>query len=671
MLRRLNIGEPMDEYAKRRNGEEKRYIRRMFGFGTTNRGITLPPALVDYDFTTGSLTPPAGITLTRAGSKYTRGADGFFVSRANNVLPIHYDQATLQCLGALIEDSLTMNVLRNTDYTDAVWTKTAMLDFSSGSVANSTDTVDDFNTNTMDLIIEDLTGPGVHSVGQATIGVVSSTTHSLYWLLKYAGRRYVKISMYEAGGTTNGIWARYDLVNGVVRELGHYGSGSDPTFALMLYNVAAGTYECRLSGTVKSSAITSVDVVCEYCGDDAAGATISYTGDGVSGVYFGLCQVESGLDVFSSPIVTAGAAASRVRDLMTASATPYNIPTFEIVTAWGKGSRPGATQFDTTNGATTGLRGDYQSTNPPRAMGNGVTLTATDADLSGRTQIISSSASGSEVLTGSNKAWSRKTGATFGTPVCGASIALGGRVGNTNLSFRTIARHRLFGQQNSPAQRNLACSQNGTELPYPIPVFPCWGDSLTAGTGASNAFTTSWPAVFAGLASKGALNYGIAGQTSAQIKDRAYRLPELANMIPIIWAGRNDKNGAVTWDGTENIQTTLDNIDDMVSHCTSGRYIVMSIINRRDQAAEFIGGAGYAKIVAINAALSAAYGSHYLDIRSLLVASYDPGTPQDVIDFGNDCPPSTKSSDGLHQNDSGYAFVAQSAYNKCGAMGYL
>jgi hypothetical protein len=60
-----------------------------------------------------------------------------------------------------------------------------------------------------------------------------------------------------------------------------------------------------------------------------------------------------------------------------------------------------------------------------------------------------------------------------------------------------------------------------------------------------------------------------------------------------------------------------------------------------NKASEPKGTPAYALIMQLNAELAARYPNNYIDIRSLLVSRYDPNQPQDVIDSGNDVPPSS------------------------------
>lgn len=621
----------------------------------------LPSAAFDLDVRSG--VQPAGTTFTRASTKNIFTSTKKLSSIATNVFPATFDSETGQMLGALIEDqNLTSQPTFNDDLSNVAWTLTGLLAFGSGSVANSTGTLDPWDTNTADLAMEDTT-TGVHGFSRTALTVASGTQHSLQVMLKAAGRRYAIAYIYEAGGTLNGTWARFDLTHGVVRDSGGIGTGAAPVVALALA-LKNGFFQLRLSGTVKSTAITSVDVVVQYTNSDAVPAVTSYTGDGASGMYFGGLMIESGLNVFSSFIgPTAGTAGSRSRDLLTFPATGLDVPAGTIIVQMGKGSRPGATIFDTTNGGTTGIRLDYQSTNAPRGFVNGVTVSAgtSDDDMAGRNIAITWSPAGITLYTGTLSAIARQTGASPGTPVNGATLALGGRVGNVNLSYRTIKRARFWPRVLTQGQLSTLFAQDVTEPVDSLGRIVCWGDSLTFGTGTTTQATDAWPYLLRTNLNRGVRNEGVAGNTSTQIRTRADRIPEVSNWVHIIEAGRNNF--------TSQAQVLAD-VADMVSHCTSGTFIVLSVLNRRDTASEFAGGSDYNLIIAINNALASLYGANYLDWRAALVAAFNPGIPQDVTDHANDCPPSSLISDGLHPNSAGYVVAEAAIRAKINALGY-
>lgn len=70
-------------------------------------------------------------------------------------------------------------------------------------------------------------------------------------------------------------------------------------------------------------------------------------------------------------------------------------------------------------------------------------------------------------------------------------------------------------------------------------------------------------------------------------------------------------------------------------------YAVFSILNQRGPASYWSGGAAYTTITGINSYLSTTYGTHYIDVRSNLVAQYNPANAADVIDHGHDVPPTS------------------------------
>jgi lysophospholipase L1-like esterase len=165
-----------------------------------------------------------------------------------------------------------------------------------------------------------------------------------------------------------------------------------------------------------------------------------------------------------------------------------------------------------------------------------------------------------------------------------------------------------------------------------------WGDSLTAGAASYVNYYSPYDVV----------NGGVSGETSTQILARVIALPEAKGYPTIIWAGRNDI-------GTPT--TVKANIASIIANLTTTNYVVLSVLN---QSTEPSGNATYNTIIQLNLDLAALYGAKYYDLRAYLVSQFDAGTPQDVIDHGNDVVPSTLRSDALHLNVTGYA--------KAGAM---
>lgn len=100
-----------------------------------------------------------------------------------------------------------------------------------------------------------------------------------------------------------------------------------------------------------------------------------------------------------------------------------------------------------------------------------------------------------------------------------------------------------------------------------------------------------------------------------------------APWIPVFWEGRND---------IADVSRTVSDIAAQVAVVPAGQtFVVLADINGNDPN-EWIGGPDYAYIIDLNNQLANIYGPHYLDIRQLLISSYDPAQANDVADFNHD-----------------------------------
>ena len=109
--------------------------------------------------------------------------------------------------------------------------------------------------------------------------------------------------------------------------------------------------------------------------------------------------------------------------------------------------------------------------------------------------------------------------------------------------------------------------------------------------------------------------------------------------LPIFWEGRN--NLLRTLSGPWGPDQILSDLAAQVKTVPPDlHYLVLSVLNE-NAPSERRGSANYKEIVELNEALAATYGAHYLDIRSILVNSYNPSQPVDISDHQNDMPPTT------------------------------
>ena len=108
-----------------------------------------------------------------------------------------------------------------------------------------------------------------------------------------------------------------------------------------------------------------------------------------------------------------------------------------------------------------------------------------------------------------------------------------------------------------------------------------------------------------------------------------------ASYLPVFWEGRNNLTATTQ---------ILSDIAAQVATVSPGQnYLVLSITNENRQT-EWPGGIYYKWIISFNDQLAALYGSHYLDLRKILVDSYDPSTDDSIVDasdYSHDEPPTS------------------------------
>lgn len=122
-----------------------------------------------------------------------------------------------------------------------------------------------------------------------------------------------------------------------------------------------------------------------------------------------------------------------------------------------------------------------------------------------------------------------------------------------------------------------------------------------------------------------------------------------ANGLPVFWEGRDNvyAPGQIKSDLAAQVATIPAGQD----------YLVMSIINVNQQD-EWKGGPTYDLIVDFNNQIGAKYGSHYLDIRKVLVDSYNPALVTDVSDFQHDEIPTSLHDIGIENATLGKSIDA-------------
>jgi fibronectin type 3 domain-containing protein len=140
---------------------------------------------------------------------------------------------------------------------------------------------------------------------------------------------------------------------------------------------------------------------------------------------------------------------------------------------------------------------------------------------------------------------------------------------------------------------------------------------------------------------------------------QAHTVPANARFLPATDAQRS--NITILWMGHDDYTTdpaaVASTVEQSIQWASSGKVIVLSLLNGENTPR---GTRLYNQIVAINQDFAGLSGAVYIDIRSRLIAAYDPTNPQDVQDHANDIVPSSLRAGATeHLNDTGYAMVAQ------------
>lgn len=246
---------------------------------------------------------------------------------------------------------------------------------------------------------------------------------------------------------------------------------------------------------------------------------------------------------------------------------------------------------------------------------------------------------------------------------------------NNQSSDEYYMLHRI-GAALSDAERilfNTAISKFVAALARPI---RCFGDSLTAGViGISSITPDNYPQRLSELSGRVCVNAGISSETSTQIKTRLLAEKFFNRGTSVLWVGRNN----ITQQSI-----IMSDLAEMVAAQTTNQFLILSVINgdyptERKNAANHT---GYDQIIAINAAIAAAYPNNYFDIRSWLIANglaalgITP-TAQDIIDLADDTVPSSLRSNEVHLTDTlsngikgSYGLVGQKVYDFISAKGW-
>jgi len=171
------------------------------------------------------------------------------------------------------------------------------------TVSINTTTAPD-GTSTADTNIETSGLTGWRGVSQLISGMTSGQTYTFSTYAKNFNGRNIQMAVYEHPNYVNWYFANFNLQSGTTSTISNIGSGVITNTSMV--SVGNGWYRCSISGYIPSATELRPYIMLLNSGN-----TISYTGDGVSGVYLWGGQFEVG-NVATTYIPTTTVPVSRI-----------------------------------------------------------------------------------------------------------------------------------------------------------------------------------------------------------------------------------------------------------------------------------------------------------------------------------------------------------------------
>ena len=269
--------------------------------------------IVPARFKTGKLysqipTSGAGdFTVTRNTEARRFDSAGLVASVASGIPRLDYytSGGTAGCPALLVEPAGTNQCQRSEEFNNAFWFRSGLNAFGSGSVANTTATLDPYGTNVADYIQEDSTPSTTHLVIGIFSGNVSGTTYTWSVFAKAAERTIINLFNNGGGGGN----ANFNLITGIATLTAGVSAS--------MQNYGNGWWRCALTYTANFGPPTtgSHNVHIRLC--DASG-NATYNGTGNQGAYIFGAQLETG-SVATSYIPTTAGTGSRSADVISVS----------------------------------------------------------------------------------------------------------------------------------------------------------------------------------------------------------------------------------------------------------------------------------------------------------------------------------------------------------------
>jgi hypothetical protein len=237
-------------------------------------------------------------TTTVANRSTRINKDGLIELVADNVPRLDYPLggAVNGCPALLVEPSAQNLALQSENF-GTTWTRVRINAFGSGSVLNTTATLDPFGTNFADYIQEDTSPNDTHRINQ-DIAITNGTTYTYTCFIKSAERFQAALYLF------NGGVERYGIFNT------NAGTATANNATVSIDNFGNGWYRCRVTFTATTTVTQNFRIlICDDSGNP------QYTGTGTKGIYVFGAQLEVG-SVPTSYIPTTTAAVTRSGEII-------------------------------------------------------------------------------------------------------------------------------------------------------------------------------------------------------------------------------------------------------------------------------------------------------------------------------------------------------------------
>lgn len=271
----------------------------------SNRPSIRPSLLLDFANTKQL---DQRVTFSRASSGTFFDQNGRLTPAIAGVSRFDHDPVTGESKGLLIEEQRTNLLTYSEQFDNAAWGK-------SGSTVTANVTTAPDGTTTADTLVEAL-GAGTHLVARTVASTVNTLPHTISFYAKASTRTSIYTRIVEGTTFARQGDAVFNLSTGTI-TYANTGSGGATGGLGTITSVGNGWYRCSYTLTLGGTDTNTRLEIALYNG------SISYTGDGTSGLYIWGAQLEAGAFP-TSYIPTTSAQVTRAADVAVIDGTRFS-----------------------------------------------------------------------------------------------------------------------------------------------------------------------------------------------------------------------------------------------------------------------------------------------------------------------------------------------------------